>query len=353
MTTEELWWGRTPNPARFQRDVLEQVELENSVVLNFPGDVPWRSVFISMLQNSLHQTSATRDFLVIEAPYERDPKKRMEPGEFILKNHCEQWDYDNYWPTQTYGQYLASKPVTLHQMYIYVNGIHRDECEAWFQFVRDYLESFPENAQHAVFLLEVQCSSVSGYRQLTFLNYQDYVSDYDGLMLCLAVTAPLRCSSTQKQYIAEIADHIAGENVEQAGQLADEGVALAQSPLETVGTLFADYGYNSEDLEKRVHAAVWEAQIKIIFPKMEQFRSAFIRKHHEKLMGVMPVRNSNGETIYEPDELELGTLYFICNTKCHVEQKDYEKLRSYREARNKLAHWDILSYEDMQSLGLL
>ena len=191
MTTEELWWGRTPNPARFQRDVLEQVELENSVVLNFPGDVPWRSVFISMLQNSLHQTSATRDFLVIEAPYERDPKKRMEPGEFILKNHCEQWDYDNYWPTQTYGQYLASKPVTLHQMYIYVKGIHRDECEAWFQFVRDYLESFPENAQHAVFLLEVQCSSVSGYRQLTFLNYQDYVSDYDGLMLCLAVTAPL------------------------------------------------------------------------------------------------------------------------------------------------------------------
>ena len=196
MMTEELWWGRTPNPARFQRDVLEQVELENSVVLNFPGDVPWRSVFISMLQNSLHQTSATRDFLVIEAPYERDPKKRMEPGEFILKNHCEQWDYDNYWPTQTYGQYLASKPVTLHQMYIYVKGIHRDECEAWFQFVRDYLESFPENAQHAVFLLEVQCSSVSGYRQLTFLNYQDYVSDYDGLMLCLAVTAPLRCSST-------------------------------------------------------------------------------------------------------------------------------------------------------------
>ena len=70
---------------------------------------------------------------------------------------------------------------------------------------------------------------------------------------------------------------------------------------------------------------MWEAQIKIIFPKMEQFRSAFIRKHHEKLMGVMPVRNSNGETIYEPDELELGTLYFICNTKCHVEQKDYEK----------------------------
>ena len=75
MMTEELWWGRTPNPARFQRDVLEQVELENSVVLNFPGDVPWRSVFISMLQNFLHQTSATRDFLVIEAPYERESQK--------------------------------------------------------------------------------------------------------------------------------------------------------------------------------------------------------------------------------------------------------------------------------------
>ena len=51
-------------------------------------------------------------------------------------------------------------------------------------------------------------------------------------------------------------------------------------------------------------------------------------------------------SINEPDEAELGTLWFLASRKeINVTNKDYGLLEKYYQARNKLAHIKPIEYE--------
>ena len=52
-------------------------------------------------------------------------------------------------------------------------------------------------------------------------------------------------------------------------------------------------------------------------------------------------------------DLEIGQLYFLCGKHTILEKSEFELLKKMREARNKLAHQDVLSIEQLKELAIL
>ena len=109
-------------------------------------------------------------------------------------------------------------------------------------------------------------------------------------------------------------------------------------------------------MQNVVRAAVWEAQIKLVFPKLENFRVEIIRKYASKLQQYLPIRSSNNDTVDQAADLEIGQLFYICKENSGSRITDYaefEMLKKMRNARNILAHWDILSYEQLKDIDMI
>ena len=96
---------------------------------------------------------------------------------------------------------------------------------------------------------------------------------------------------------------------------------------------------------------IWLAQIKTIYPYLEEYREEFVQKHHSAIAKQLPIQTSYGETYNDPKDVELGTLmYMAVNGYISLGSQEYEKLKKYKEARNKLSHLTALSIGDIRAL---
>ena len=55
-------------------------------------------------------------------------------------------------------------------------------------------------------------------------------------------------------------------------------------------------------------------------------------------------------------DLEIGQLFFICkanHSQKVIDLSEYEMLNKMRNVRNILAHWDVLSYDQLTGINVL
>ena len=195
-----------------------------------------------------------------------------------------------------------------------------------------------------------------GTKQLTAFRYTDYVTDYDCMMLCLTMVSDLSCGRAEKMYLCEVASNIAHNHIERAALLAAENLDLLWDPVGVTERVYQENDIKVTNLQNVVRAAVWEAQIKLVFPKLENFRVEIIRKYASKLQQYLPIRSSNNDTVDQAADLEIGQLFYICKENSGSRITDYaefEMLKKMRNARNILAHWDILSYEQLKDIDMI
>ena len=73
-----------------------------------------------------------------------------------------------------------------------------------------------------------------------------------------------------------------------------------------------------------------------------------ITENYNQLDYFLPIENTNRELISEPYELEIGTLKFISGSKNFaISEKQKNELSFIHNARNRLAHNKILSYNEV------
>ena len=190
-------------------------------------------------------------------------------------------------------------------------------------------------------------------KHLTTFRYNDYVTDYDCMMLCLTLVSDLKCSRAEKMYLCEVASNIAHNNVELAAMLASRRTNLIQNPYNVSAKVFEENEVKVTNLKERVRMAVWEAQIKLVFPKIENFRADLIRKYESKISRFLPIKSSNNDVVDKATDLEIGQLYFICRSQKIIDLPEFEMLKKMRDARNTLAHWEALSYDRLTEINLI
>lgn len=350
--TGELWWRRLVNSARFLDDIRDALAADQSSLLLFESSIPWQDIMIETIKQKLVDVGNGRTFEMF------DVSKVKTPGKFLMGEYCSEDEQMEYWPTThgNYERFLAQNQVTtLNKRYVFLTGIHEDNAMEWIASVKRYLEAVDDVHKRGVFILIARDANVAASKQITTFRYADYVTDYDCMMLCLTLVSDLKCSRAEKMYLCEVASNIANNNVEIAALLASEKLSLIQHPYKTAFKTSVENHIEILNLEEQVRMAVWEAQIRLVFPKLESFRANLIKKYDAKLRQYLPIKSSfDGKWIDEPSELEIGQLYFICETNRSqkvVTLPEFEMLEKIRIARNTLAHWRTLEYKQLVEMG--
>lgn len=348
MNTGVLWWSKLVNSVRFLDDIKTALLEGQSVVMNFADSIPWYDDMTEALEQKLSVLTDTRSII-----YEDVSSNTVDPGEFLFTRYFSETERRKYWPDKSYEQFMAENDNTiLNHRILCITGMSCGNAEAWLKTIAEYLE-YRNSEERCIFIIIAQQANINESKLIRNIRYADYVSDYDCLMLCLTMLSSTKCSSIQKQYISEIASNIAHNNVEFAGLLAKEGLNLAMDPYGTASEVFRNNDIIINDLSDVVKAAVWEAQIKLVFPRLENFRRGLIQKYKEKIQSYLPIKSSNGECVDMASEVEIGQLYFICKQEKIVDNGEFDILHKMRDARNLLAHMDVLRYGDLLELGII
>ncbi len=339
MDIKKIWWESTANAARLCTDVIDCVKYEQSAVIEFNSDTPWTDEFRRIVEEKTHYNKSMKRFECVDAPIGENP------GDFIMNRYCTEEERAEYWPTKPAGEFLANNRSTvLNNMIVYVRNIDEKDMAEWNNFLGEYINSPRKDSSYSrgVFVLETKTAHIPPRKNIRNLRYSDYVSDYDMILLCLSLVSGEKCSGEMKRYIAECACSI-GRKVERSAKLASCGLELVKNPIEE-----AD---NFSIPRSEAESALWEAQIKYVFPKIEAYRRSIVKKYRAFLETQVPVSTAFGEFINVPDDLEIGHLFLIFSKEKNVvTSSEYASICKLREIRNKIAHLIPLDYDSISEI---
>ena len=195
----ELWWTRLVNSVRFLDDIQDVLLDSRSAVLTFDDEIPWMDIMTETLGQRLAAMTDSRTFEV------HDASQVTNPGKYLFERFCSESERHKYWPTthQSHERFLAGNPETpLNSRFVCITGLDSGNAADWVKSVSEYLENCGSIEESGIFILLVQDGgALPASRWLDTFHYEDYVTDYDSLMLCLTICSSLACSRTEKMLL--------------------------------------------------------------------------------------------------------------------------------------------------------
>lgn len=352
MRIEEIWWKRLTNPSNFADDITYSVLDGKSAFVLYKDEIAWKDELIQNIVESIEKDSPNMKTTI------NVPESYREPDEYILQKYCgDDEERSKYWPSaeNTVAKFLAHNPkAVLNKSNVILDMSYSKTPEKWIDFVEEYHSYFDEyDEQHGALVLFIKDSEghIKEYLKekecrCEVIDYDANINNFDMLMLCMTILSEQNCSIQQKQYIAETAAALAGDNVIIAGKLAEYKGSLPVNTLNIAKKIFKENNIPCDDIETRVKKSLWKAQVKILFPIIEQFRSRFISENLDRFKGY----SLNAYKTHSIFELEIGQLYHFCMNNNILMKKELKFLEKVKDARNSIAHLDVVPYNDVMSL---
>lgn len=348
---DRIWWEQTTNAARFISRITDTMAEGKSVVLILPKKAPWYQTMCELIKGKIQRRDSKYSFDDIEAPSEK-------PGEFLLRHYCMEEKQAQYRPNKSYAQFLAeSDDIVLNDRYIWIRGLSNKQCEEWVQFLSEYTKYKKRNVAAAVFLLEIREENFryGAKKGIVSLSFEKEISAYDRYTFCALAAAGITCADELRPYMAEVVSKICGEDIELCAKCIRMGTKFLEDPYKQLmqiikqGRQSSGEDFSVQMTKEEVDKKIWEAQIRCIFPVIESYRGYFVKRYYEKIQKRLPISNSNGERILDPDELEIGTLLFMAaEGDLLISKKEHDRLHQFREARNTLAHMKKMEEQDVE-----
>lgn len=352
MRAGTIWWGQIGNAIRALDELAEHMQDHRSAVIRVPERLCWRQDFYEARDIRRTLYGGGRSIRQIEWCSGDDP------GELILQELCPPQVRAAWWPGQHCADYLSGREdLALNEYDVYITGVtEKADLAKWVEFITRYGASGAAPETRAVFLVEyagpdMDTGPVS--------QIDCTVEDHDCRVFCLEAAAVLK-NAQLREYQAELALRIGGRDPELCWALLKTGEALLRDPAAAARTV-AEEALDSTfrpfrvPAEQAVLSAAWRAALVLFLPLVEQWRTDFIVRNADELRRHLPITNSNGERVTEPEDLEVGNLYYIRKNKvgCKFSQQDREKIDLCRHVRNLLAHNKLICTEDAQRIMLL
>ena len=124
MNPGKIWWNQIGNSLRLLTCITDTLEVGRSAILQVPPRLPWRYEFYDTIQSRCASFSGERRLVQEEWTEDADP------GAFVLEQLCSSPVQAEYWPGQTYANYLAArKDILLNDYDVWVTGVHTKEDE--------------------------------------------------------------------------------------------------------------------------------------------------------------------------------------------------------------------------------
>lgn len=348
---DRVWWGRVPNAIAFVQDVTERLLAEKSVLLQSEQSIPWYESMVEQIKESVMQQNSSKRFEVI--------RYTDDPGLFLLNEFCKAEKRAAYRPTKSFARFLAeSDDIVLHSRYFWVYPDSAEDLDKWSAFVSEYIKERGKNKDTAVFILEWHGERIKVSRKgIRSISFDDYINEYDRMVFSMIASSSVKEALVIKNYLAELASNIAGNDIELLASCLRKHKRFLHDPYEVIREI-TDNEYRSNGLVyhyigtiEDIEQCIWKAQIKTIYPLIEQFRGSFVDKHAAAISKELPISSAYGETYDDPKDVELGTLVFMAdNGKLPLKSTDYFRMKKFKDARNRLSHLNVLNIDEIRDL---
>ena len=348
---DQIWWGRVPNAIAFITDITQSLFDEKSVVLQCEQRIPWYNTMVLQIKEAVMQQDSSRRFEVI--------RNVDDPGPYLLQEFCKPEKRATYRPAKGYAKFFAeSDDIVLHSRYLWVYAESIKMLETWVSFVSEYIRNRGKNKESAVFILEWQGEKATiSKKGIHTFSFDDYINEYDQIVFSMLASSSIKEETGIKNYLAELAANITGNDIELCAACVSRAKGFLKEPYSVIREII-DNEYRSDGgpffyrgtTEIVIHD-IWRAQIKTIYPLIEEYREEFVGKHEKAIAKELPFTSSYGETYDDPKDVELGTLVFMAdNSRLFISSDEYFLLKKYKDARNKLSHLGVLSVNEIKDL---
>ncbi len=346
-----IWWNQVTNAVKYVEDIQTQLLEEKSILLRYTAGMPWREQFEETVIEAVKSQNADKKFVKI--------KTQEEPGEYLLTEFCKREKRAEYRPGRGYPKFFAENDdIVLHDRYLWVVIDSYDCLEKWMSFVSAYIKERGKNARKAAFILEWNGKQNPPVKRgIKAFSFDDYIGEYDRVVFAVLASSDIREDTLIKQYTAELLANVVENDIELCAECVQEYREFLTSPFEFLKEKAANgcrsdgTPYVFDVTREEVDHRIWLAQIKTIYPYLEEYREDFVQRHAASISRQLPIQASYGEIYTDPKDVELGTLMFMVGEGLlPLNPVEAEKLKLYKDARNRLSHLAVLDLEEITAL---
>lgn len=348
---ETIWWNQVTNAVKYVADIKESLLEEKSILLRYSSGMPWRNQLVDSVIEAVKLQNGDKKFVSVS--------NVDDPGKYLLKEFCKPEKRTEYRPSKGYAKFFAeSDDIVLHDRYLWVQVENQKKLDEWMTFVSDYIRERRKKENKAVFILELAGESpVSNKKGIKVYSFDDYIGEYDRIVFAVLAASSIKDLPFINTYLSELVANVAGNDIELAAECIMHHKSFLVNPIGFISEVVKEK--NRSDGESFIYTKgadevehlVWLSQIKSVFPYIEEYRENFVQRHYSVISKQLPIQASYGETYDDPKDVELGTLMYMAGSGIiSLATPEYEKLKRFREARNKLSHLTALSLSEIIAL---
>jgi hypothetical protein len=349
---DKIWWNQVTNATRFIDDIVESVTEGKSVILALSDNVPWYNTMRELVEDDIRKRSSERTLISLIDSAD-------EPGRIILNKFCKKEKRDDYRPAMGYAGFLAkSDDIVLNDRFVWVSGIPNHRYDDWIEFVENYGKCLGKDKKGGIFILELKHSQgINGKKGIQEIYFDKEIGQFDQYVFNMLASSSAKESAYLRQYLSELVSDIVGNDIELCACCIQRYKKFLTDPYRTLQSITSEEIRSNGDTfnvslsDDEVKMRTWKAQIKTIFPLIEEFRGTFVNTYKKQIENKLPISNTFGETFGEVNEVEIGTLYhMVCSETIQVSSEYYHRLKLFKEARNRLAHLVILNQTEIEAI---
>lgn len=339
---ERIWWGSVPNAARCVQEIVDAIHAERSMVLVLGENVPWRA-FLPVLIEERIADIPDRSLKRIDCPEEA-------PGAYLLAHYCMEEKRLTYRAGKSHAQFLAEEEdLVLNKAILWVDIADAGKARAWLDFIRDYHRGATKVAARPSFLLAFSedYGIGRGYKGVSYQAFAEEVNEFDRFAFA---TLAASCGIEQrrfKPYLATLAATICAEDMELCAVCSRYGTEFLCCPRKALEKIAAEEVRSDgrpfvlDDLYEGLERRIWKAQVKIVFPAIEDRRQVYIAQCSAALRSMHLV----------PEEVEIGILaHKAVRGDIPLPSAAVEELLLLKAARNHLAHLQEVPFDMVDAI---
>lgn len=345
-----IWWNQVTNAVRFVSQITEALLDEKSILIRHTSGMPWKDEFEQTVKDAVKKQNSEKRF--------ENVPSADNPGEYLLKEFCKKEKRAAYRPVKGYARFLAeSDDIVLHDRYLWVQLQTAEDLDRWMAFASDYIKERGKDRK-AVFIFDLQMKgNVIPKKGIKLFSFDDSISEYDRIVFSVLASSSVKENSFIKTYLAELVSNTAGNDIELCMNCILKHTEFLKNPLALIEKVCCEetrsdgspFVYKKD--KEEVEHLIWLSQIKTIYPFIEEYREEFVRRYGGAIQKQLPITAPYGEIYNDPKDVELGTLkYMADNGYMLLSPMEFERLKRFKEARNKLSHLSILTIDEIKEM---
>lgn len=321
MALSKTWWLQTNGPANFLQGVSHDICHGGCICLPCRQKLPWPRTFRELTLEKVRQQCCS---LKINEPVNLQSIPDASPR-WLLETFVPALA-DDFFSSRRLAAFLKSRPDALKNQLIWLcNGTEYQE-KVWFEQIADIAVTIKDCP--FTFLLET--SFFDKRKKVYFIPTENISQPFDYVQFSTIAANAYPDSESSKVYLSYLFMELIQNYPENLEPLLENRKNFLEDPVRI--------GCNCLNLSKEeCSSAVRRAQIKLLLPAIENFRSTLLEKYHNRWQSCLPFRDDHETLCTEVYNMELRHMNYQGNS-CHIPEDVQEGIACVCNARNDLVH---------------